>query len=281
MKMLITGGNGMVAKAVSNYCRQNGDEVCIYPRSGLDISNREDVLKVFEKDRPQAVINCAAYTDVDAAQENEKACYAANTEGVKNLALASKYIDCRFLTISTDYVFSGEKIPGFYTQKDTPDPPSIYGQAKLEGEKFARDSYARSIIVRTGWIYGDGGTNFLSVMHKLLAEGKRIKAIRDSFGTPTFAGDLAIRLRELVELDLPVTYHITNSGPGASYLGFAEKVCEIGGFDKDLIESITDQGLSRPAPRPQNSRLACLFSEKFGLLPMPDWEDALKRFING
>jgi dTDP-4-dehydrorhamnose reductase len=252
MKILITGANGMVARKTSEYCRSIGDETVALTRQQLDIADRKAVFDVFEREKFDAVINCAAYTDVDGAETNRGVCYKANAYGVENLALASKRIDAAFVTISTDYVFDGAKAD-FYTQRDTPNPLGVYAEAKLEGEIEARNAYARSIIVRTGWIYGAGGTNFLSVMHRLLAEGKSIKAISDSYGTPTFADDLARRLRELVELDLPAIFHVTNSGAGASYLNFAQKVCEINGYDENLLEIVTSDTLKRPAPRPQSS----------------------------
>lgn len=278
MKILVTGANGMVARASIRHCGSIGDDVIAATRAELDIADRESILSFFETHRPEAVLNCAAYTNVDGAESEQNAAYDANAKGVENLALASLEIDCRFLTISTDYVFDGQN-PGFYTQRDTPHPISAYGRTKLEGEVAARNAYARSIIVRSGWIYGQGGTNFLSVMHRLLAEGKPIKAISNSYGTPTFAGDLARRLRELIDLDLPCTFHVTNSGPGTSYLGFAEKLCEIGGFNKKLLEPVSKDDLKRPAPRPESSKLACLFSGRFGLEPMPDWTDALERYV--
>ncbi len=279
MKILITGANGMVAKAAIDYCRRIGDEVVAMTRQELDISDRTSVRETFEREKFEAVINCAAYTDVDGAETNEKECFEANTAGVENLALFAKKVDAAFVTISTDYVFDGLN-EGFYTQRDTPKPLSFYGNSKLEGEIRARNAYARSIIVRSGWIYGTGGTNFLSVMHKLLADGKTIKAISDSFGTPTYAGDLAQRLRELAELDLPAIYHVTNAGDGTSYEGFAQKICEIKGYDKSLLDSVSVNDLKRPAPRPVSSKLACLFSEKFGLAPLPDWEQALTKFLS-
>jgi dTDP-4-dehydrorhamnose reductase len=278
MKILITGANGMVARAAAKYCDSIGDEVIALTRQELDIADRQAVSERFAQERFDAVINCAAFTDVDGSEREIEKCYAANSVGVENLALASKETDCRFVTISTDYVFDGAKT-GFYTQKDTPNPQGVYARAKRDGEIRAQNAYARSIIVRSGWIYGDGGTNFLSVMHNLLAEGKRIKAIYDSYGTPTFAADLARRLRELAELDLPCIFHVTNSGSGTSYAGFAEKVCEIKGFNKDLLEPAAADSLKRPAPRPKSSKLACLFSEKFGLAPLPHWEDALRKFL--
>ena len=268
----------MVAQAAIDYCRSIGDEVVALTRQELDISDKQSVFDTFGREKFDAVLNCAAYTDVDGAETNREICCAANASGVENLALAAKRIDCAFVTISTDYVFDGAK-KNIYTQKDTPNPQGVYAQSKLEGEIRARNAYARSIIVRSGWIYGAGGTNFLSVMGKLLAEGKNIKAIKDSHGTPTFAADLARRLRELAELDLPAIFHVTNSGAGASYLEFAQKVCEINGFDGNLIEAVSFADLKRPAPRPQSSKLACLFSEKFGLEPLRNWEEALEKFL--
>ena len=279
MKILITGANGMVARSAIEYCKSIGDEVVAAARGDLDISDRESVQAEIERSAPDAVINCAAYTNVDGAETDQDTCYKANAEGVENLALACKTVDAAFVTISTDYVFDGLN-PSFYTQRDTPNPQGVYAKSKLEGEIRAKYAYAGSIIVRSGWIYGDGGTNFLSIMHKLLAEGKSIKAISDSFGTPTFANDLARRLRELAELNLPGTFHVVNSGPGTSYLGFAEKVCKIGGFDPKLLEIVSKDDLKRPAPRPESSKMACLFSERLGLAQMPDWEVALKEFLS-
>lgn len=278
MKILVTGAGGMVARATIKQCQAIGDEVSAFTRHELDISDKEQVTKIFAREKPDAVINCAAYTNVDGAETNQDSCYAANAVGVENLALAAKKSGSAFVTISTDYVFDGSK-DGFYTQRDTPNPESVYGKSKLEGEIRARRAYARSIIVRSGWIYGDGGTNFLSVMHELLAEGKQIKAIYDAYGTPTFAEDLARRLRELAELDMPCIFHVTNSGGGASYEEFALKVCEIKGFDKNLLEKVSNDTLKRPAPRPKNSRLDCLFSQKFGLSPLQNWEKALEEFL--
>lgn len=279
MKVLVTGGNGMVARAAIRHCGSLGDVVVGLTRQDLDIGDRDAVFGQVEQIRPDAVLNCAAYTNVDGAESEPEASYHANSAGVGNLAEACRKFSARFVTISTDYVFDGKE-SGFYTQRHTPDPLGVYGRSKLSGERLAAERYGRSIIVRTGWIYGDGGTNFLSVMHRLLAEGKSIKAITDSYGTPTYAEDLAARLRELAVLDLPCIFHVTNSGPGTSYLGFAEKVCEIGGFDTGLLEHVSKDDLKRPAPRPVSSKLACLFSDKFGLSPLPHWETALERFLS-
>lgn len=268
----------MVAKAAAKHCLSIGDEVFALARSEMDIADIRAVRETVAKLRPEAILNCAAFTNVDGAESEPRAAYAANVQGVENLALAACEVDSRFVTISTDYVFDGRK-SGFYTQRDTPNPKGVYAVTKRQGEIAAMQANARTIIVRSGWIYGRGGTNFLCVMDKLMAEGKTLNAIKDSFGTPTFADDLAARIRELGELDIPAVFHVTNSGPGTSYLGFAEKLCELGGFDPSLIRPVSKDDLDRPAPRPTSSKLACLFSEKFGLKPMPDWENALSRFL--
>lgn len=268
----------MVARATAEYCRSIGDDVAALARDEMNIADLASVREGVLGHRPDAIINCAAYTNVDGAETESEESFAANVTGPKNLALAALEFGCGFVTISTDYVFDGA-FDGFYTQRHQPNPQGVYATTKRRGEIEALTANARTIVVRSGWIYGEGGTNFLSVMGSLLRDGKSIKAIGDSYGTPTFAGDLAKRLRELAELDIPGIYHVTNSGEGTSYAGFAEKVCEIGGFDSSLLQPVSHAELERPAPRPVSSKLACLLSEKLGLAPMPDWEDALKRSL--
>ena len=276
MRTLITGANGMVARAAIEYCRSIGDEVTALTRQELDISDRSAVDIAFAKSRPEIVLNCAAYTDVDGAESHIDLSYRANADGVENLASACAEQGAVFVTISTDYVFDGRK-EGSYNSADTPDPQSVYATSKLEGEMRAAAANPNSIIVRSGWIYGHGGTNFLSVIHRLLGDGKRIKAIRDSYGTPTSAVDLAKRLRDMASKERSGTFHVTNSGSGTSYFGFAEKLCEIGGYNRDLLEPVNNDDLKRPAPRPSNSRLEN--TEIPGLPGMQYWEDALREFL--
>ena len=278
MKILITGARGMVARATAEYCRSIGDDVSAVARDEMNIADLESVHATIGGFRPDAIINCAAFTNVDGAESEPEDAFSANAIGPWNLASAALEFDCGFVTISTDYVFDGS-FDGFYTQRHQPSPQGVYATTKRSGEIEALTANARTIVVRSGWIYGHGGTNFLSVMGDLLGEEKRIKVINDSYGTPTFANDLARRLRELAELDMPGIFHVTNSGEGTTYSGFAEKLCELGGFEPQLLEQVSHADLQRPAPRPVSSKLACLFSEKFGLAPMPDWEDGLRRFL--
>lgn len=266
----------MVGRAVTDFCASAGDTVFAYDHRSLDITDELMVDETFERDRPETVINCAAWTNVDGCQLDAERAYSVNARGPQILSAGSRRIHASLITISTDYVFDGEK-DGFYTQRDDPRPISVYGAAKLEGERRAQEASARTIIIRTGWIFGVGGTNFLSRVIELARGGGRLKAIRDAYGTPTYAVDLAKRLRELAELDLPGIYHVVNSGAGASYEEFTRAAIAAAGCEA-AIESISVDSLERPAPRPRNSRLRCLLSEATALDPLPLWLDSLKDF---
>jgi dTDP-4-dehydrorhamnose reductase len=255
-----------------------GDEVFAYDRPSLDIRDASAVEHRILQHGADAVINCAAWTDVDGCEKDPEKAFEVNARGPENLARASKKAGSAFLTISTDYVFDGRK-DGPYTQRDTPAPLSVYGKAKLEGEQRAQAAYARTIVVRSGFIFGVGGKNFLSRVVDLARAGGPIAAIGDAAGTPTSARDLTARLRELVSRDLPGTYHVVNSGEGSTYEQFARLALKLARLDDSILTTVTDASLNRPAQRPLNSRLRCLLSEAIGLTPMPAWEDAVRRFV--
>lgn len=277
MRVLVTGSGGMVGRAVREHCEQRGDEVYAYDRQSLDISNADLVTAAFTEQQPQTVINCAAWTDVDGCERDPERARAANSLGPENLARASRRVGAVLVTISTDYVFDGER-EGFYTQRDDPNPQSIYAAAKLDGERRAQLAYARTIVVRSGFIFGPGGRNFLSTLGERLQRREKISAIGDAWGTPTYSKHLATRLRELAERDLPGIYHVVNSGAGATYEEFARVFVEALGLEQTLIESSRAASLQRPAARPRNSRLRCLLSEAIGLKPLPTWQDAVGEF---
>lgn len=277
MKVLITGARGLVGTALVALCRREGDEVAPLDHVALDISDKASVETAIARERPDVVINCAAWTDVDGCERNPELAFATNALGPEVLAQACRQSNIGLVTISTDYVFSGEQ-EGFYTQRDQPNPQSVYGLSKLEGERRAQLAHARTIVVRSGFIFGPGGTNFLSTIPGRARRGERFTAIRDAFGTPTYSLDLATRLRQLAQFDLPGTFHVVNAGGGVSYEEFVSAALEVGGYSS-IVESVSMDSLNRPARRPRNSRLRCLLSDAIGLAPLPFWLDAVREFV--
>lgn len=270
----------MVGRAVRKRCESFGDLVAAFDHQSLDISDAEAVARKVNEVRPDAVINCAAWTDVDGCELNRDRAFAANSAGPENLARSSAAVSSALVTISTDYVFDGTK-QGFYTQDDIPRPESIYGDSKLDGERRALAAYPNgTVVVRTGFIFGGGGTNFLSTVVDRARRGDKLKAISDSFGTPTYAWDLALRLRELALLKQPGIFHVVNAGDGVSYHEFAQEAIELSGIEDAFVEGIETDSLARPAKRPRNSRLKCLISPALGLAPLPFWKDSLRGFVS-
>lgn len=278
MKVLITGAGGLVGRAMIKRCTDAGDQTVGLDHARLDIGDRHAVDETFDRERADVVINCAAWTDVDACEADPERARTVNAHGPEFLALACQRLGSLFVTISTDYVFDGEK-NGFYTQRDQPNPQSAYARSKLEGEHLAQIAWARTIVVRSGYIFGVGGRNFLSSVIDQVRRGKRVRALNDTFGTPTYAPDLASQLYQLARLDLPGIYHVVNAGGGTSFEAFVRRAVEIARLDTDLVEGISRDTLKRAAPRPRNSRLRCLLSEAIGLAQLPSFEDALHRFV--
>lgn len=279
MRVLVAGAAGMVGRATVAHCANLGDQVFAYDRAQLDITDEAAVTAAFAENRPEAAINCAAWTDVDACESDRERAFAANARGPEILAAACRRFGASFVTISTDYVFDGAKPDWFYTQRDDPQPLSVYGQSKLDGERRSAATCARTSVVRTGWIFGPHGRNFLSLIVDLAKRGQALKAINDSYGTPTYAPHLATRLRELAALDLPGVYHVVGGGNGASFAEFGRYALDAAGLTDVALESVSMDSLSRPAPRPRNSRLRCLVSEAVGLAPLPDWQSSVREFV--
>jgi dTDP-4-dehydrorhamnose reductase len=268
----------MLGRAMVEHCESAGDAVLARDHKALAINDYESVRATLQSHEPEVVINCAAWTDVDSCELDHERAYAANAQGPEHLATASKEIGATLITISTDYVFDGHK-EGFYTQRDEPNPESVYGLAKLEGERRAQAVGANTIIVRSGFIFDVGGTNFLSTIIQRTRRGEPLKAIGDAWGTPTYAPDLAKRIRELAVLNVPGIFHATNSGEGATYLEFTCTALSLAGYTKVEVENVSTDSLNRLAKRPRNSRLKCMISEFFGLSPLPFWKDSLSDFV--
>ena len=278
MRVLITGSAGLVGRATVRHCAANGDEVFARSRDALDISDADAVEEIVGECRPDAIINCAAWTDVDGCESDPARATTVNALGPENLARAARNASARLLTISTDYVFDGTK-GGFYTQRDDPNPESVYAASKLAGERRAQFASARTIVVRTGYVFGAGGRNFLSTVIDRAGRGEQLQVISDACGTPTYAPHLAARLRLLAEMDLPGVFHVVNSGDGATFEEFTREALRLAELSAE-IHPVTMNSLSRPARRPMDSRLECLVSRAIGLPAMPAWQDALKEFID-
>jgi dTDP-4-dehydrorhamnose reductase len=277
LKVMVTGASGLVGGAVVSHCTSQGERVIALDHRGLDIADESKVDAAFDRERPDVVVNCGAWTDVDGCEVDPERAQVVNAHGPELLALGCRRAGALLISISTDYVFDGEK-DDFYTQRDQPNPQSVYAVSKLDGERRAQIAWARTIIVRSGYIFGAGGRNFLSSVFQRARGGERLRAINDMFGTPTYAPDLARQIHRLAQLDLPGIYHIVNAGEGCTFEGFARNAFAIADLDPGLLEGVSLHALKRPAPRPRNSRLRCLLSEAIGLNPLPYWEDALRDF---
>jgi len=278
LKVVVTGAAGLVGQAAVSAFAAKGAAVIGLARNELDISDESAVRQTLDAQSPDVVVNCAAWTDVDGCEFDKDRALRANALGPELLALACRRSGALLITISTDYVFDGDK-DGFYTQRDQPNPQSVYAVSKLDGELRAQKAWARTMVVRSGYIFGEAGTNFLSTFVGIARAGRHLKAIDDTFGTPTYAPHLAERLYQLARIDLPGVYHAVNAGEGASFAQFVESALEIAGLDPSLVESVSMDSLHRPAPRPRNSRLRCLLSPAIGLPEMPPWLDALREHV--
>lgn len=274
MKIFITGANGLLGQAVTSiFTRETGWElICssIEDKSfldygtkyeQLDITNKDEVKRVINLHRPDIIINCAAYTNVDGCESDRELCWKLNVDGVKNLIIAARKEDCRIIHVSTDYVFDGKNGP--YTEDDTPDPISFYGRSKLAAENALTTSEVRHAIVRTMVLFGIGVNikpNFALWMIDKLRAGEKINIVDDQVGNATMIDDLAWGILKLAEKNLTGIFNIAGSDILSRY-DFALKICEVFGFNKDLVHRIKTKDLNQPAPRPLNSGLVTLKAE--------------------
>lgn len=283
-RVLIVGSKGMLAQAISKHAPANA-EVTGLDLPDLDITDAEQVGSVVERIRPDVIINCAAYTNVDGAESNEELATRVNGEGVANLAAAAAGTGAVLVHVSTDYVFSGEKVEP-YTEVDTPGPLSAYGRSKLAGEKAILDSPPETFyIVRTSWLYGSGGRNFVETMLRLARERDELRVVADQVGSPTFTEDLARGINTLLEAAADSgIYHFSNSGT-CSWHGFAEEIVRQArerwpDVIAERVVPIRTDEYPLPAPRPKNSVLSLKkYIDATGIVP-PEWKDALRRYLD-
>ena len=252
MKILVTGAAGQLGTDLVRTCRAAGDDVLAVDRTVLDITDRDAVLGTVGSWRPDAIVNAAAYTAVDACETAVDAAYAVNALAVRWLAEAVDRFDSHLVHVSTDYVFDGES-PVPYTEWDTPNPRSVYGASKLAGE---REAGPGACVVRTSWVCGAHGSNMVKTVVKLAAERPELAFVDDQRGHPTFTADLAGMLRRLALDRRSGIHHVTNQG-AVSWYEFVREVVALMGRDPGMVRPIRTADLQppRPAPRPANSVL--------------------------
>jgi dTDP-4-dehydrorhamnose reductase len=270
--ILVIGSKGMLGQELMELYGSAARGVDV---EEIDITDLSSVQRVLVTLKPRVVINAAAYTDVDACETNVELALQVNGEGVAHLAMISKEIGATLVQVSTDYVFNGRKNAP-YQEDDAPAPLSIYGESKLAGEmnvKFNPDY----LIVRTQWLYGHGGKNFVETMLRMAGERSELSVVDDQIGAPTWTRDLALAIKALIDKGCRGTYHVANSG-FVSWNGFAREIFEQAGLAVTVNPMSTEQ-LGRPAPRPLYSVLDCgKLAEDAGFVPEP-WQQALKQYL--
>ena len=275
MKILITGSNGMLGHDLIEALKDNHELVLTTSRT-LDITDKEQVFDFISQNKPDIVINSAAYTDVDGCEENQDLAYSINGEGVKNLAFACREADSALLHISTDYIFNGENTRP-WVEDDEIGPISVYGKSKLKGEQAILEILDKFFIVRTAWLYGVNGRNFPKTMLELAENHSQITVVYDEVGTPTYTPDLAKVISQLIETEHYGIYHITNSG-SCSWCEFARYIFEVAGKDVEVIP-VTAAEFARPAPRPHYSVLENRNWIEKGFEPLRSYKEAIKEYI--
>ena len=273
-KTILLGARGMlgqdVAAAISHL-----SPVCV-DLPEVDITNFTQITDFICSNKPDVVINCAAYTAVDACEQNVDLVFRVNGEGVKNLAIACEKAGSELLHISTDYVFDGEK-GAPYIEFDATNPQNVYGMSKLYGERALVNHMTRFYILRTQWLYGAGGNNFVKTMLKLAGEGKPVRVVDDQFGSPTFSKDLAGLIVQMIMTGQYGIYHATNGG-GISWYQFAKDIFDAAEIDVDLAP-VTSEQFVRPAKRPKYSVLDNMALRLAGFQPMRPYREALEEYI--
>lgn len=281
MKVFVTGVKGQLGYDVVNECKKRGYEVIGVDIEEMDITDANAVERVITAACPDVVVHCAAWTAVDAAEEAENIpkVRAVNAIGTQNIANVCKILGCKLIYISTDYVFDGQGTkPWMPDQKDYR-PLNVYGQTKLEGELAVADTLEKYFIVRIAWVFGLNGKNFIKTMLSVGKKYDTVRVVNDQIGTPTYTYDLARLLVDMAKTEKYGYYHATNEGGYISWYEFACEIFRQAGYPTKVIPVTTQEyGLSK-AKRPFNSRLDKSKLVENGFTPLPDWKDALGRYL--
>lgn len=276
MKILVTGITGQLGYDVVKELQERGIEAIGTGSREMDITDWEAVEKTIKTAAPDAVIHCAAYTAVDAAEDNEEVCRRVNAEGTRNIARACKELNCKMIYISTDYVFEGQgERP--WEPEDACAPQGVYGRTKYEGELAVKELLEKYFIVRISWVYGVNGKNFVKTMLNLSKTHDRLTVVNDQFGSPTYTPDLAKLLVDMVQTERYGIYHASNEGI-CSWYEFACAIFEAAGIKMEVVP-VTTAEYGAKAPRPFNSRMSKEKLAEKGFEKLPVWQDALERYL--
>lgn len=291
MRIFVTGVKGQLGFDVVNELRKRGHEAIGVDIDEMDITNEEEVQTVINNIKPDAVIHCAAWTAVDAAEdeENKEKVHLVNAVGTSYIAKVCKKLDCKMLYLSTDYVFDGEGETAWLPDCKDYKPLNVYGNSKLEGEKAVSSLLTKFFIVRIAWVFGVNGNNFIKTMLRVGKNHDVLTVVKDQIGTPTYTYDLARLLVDMIETEKYGYYHATNEGGYISWHTFAIEIFRqaslLGHEEYDenhlTVKPVTtkEYGISK-AKRPFNSRLDKSKLVENGFTPLPTWQDALKRYLN-
>jgi dTDP-4-dehydrorhamnose reductase len=275
LKILVVGAQGMLGtdlvKVLSSTKTVVGTDI-----KDFDITRQEGTIEAVSEIRPDFLVNVAAFTQVDQCESEEKKAMAVNGEGVRNLALACLKIGAKMMLVSTDYIFDGRKGEP-YQEGDTPNPLSVYGRSKLLGEHYLQELTETFIIVRTAWLYGANGLNFVKTIVRLAQEKTEMRVVDDQCGAPTYSLHLARAINALIETGARGIFHVTNRGC-CTWCEFAREIVRLKGMKTNVKPATTDE-IGRPAKRPPFSVLDCSRFEKITGLILPHWKDAVKEFI--
>ena len=289
MKFLVTGVNGQLGHDCVEELRRRGHNVIgsdIQEQNrdeylSMDITDRDAVMIAVADIKPEVIIHCAAWTAVDAAEadENRKKVRAINVDGTRNIAEAAKSVDAKMIYISTDYVFDGQGERPWQPDDRNYAPLNVYGQSKLDGEKAVSTILDKYFIVRIAWVFGINGKNFIKTMLNVGRTHDTVRVVNDQIGTPTYTYDLARLLVDMAETDKYGYYHATNEGGYISWYDFTKEIYRQAGMDTIVIPVTTKEYGISVAARPFNSRLDKSKLVQAGFVPLPDWRDALDRYL--
>jgi len=277
MRILVTGAAGMLGRDLVAEL-SDGHEVKGVDLESFDITEAGAVTRFLERERPELVIHAAAYTDVDGAEREPERALAVNSRGAENVARACRALDARMILISTDYVFDGNKgVP--YLESDAPNPINLYGRSKLQGEILAGGALPELTVVRTAWLYGAGGENFLTKILKAAASRPTLPVVTDEVGSPTWTVDLSRALKRLIEAGaFGPLYHLAGSGSCSRY-ELAEELFSLLEIKNCKLVKVTSESFHLPARRPANSALASERLQKENIYPLRPWQEALREFV--